>query len=400
MSNEHQHSTTSDNNTYRPRSPDLSAYTLSPQHHQQQPIFHPSYQESTAHSPGTTSWQHRQGSSAALTGLPSSSSGLAYPPATHRGSYDASPYFSPQGSFSQPQGNLFSGQHQQGSQQLQQRKETLAYGRVSSAAPGGECLRGDLTNSSVTAERYSPAKGFLQQSQRGHNQQPQAPVLQSSPVLTPQYQQHNMPPARRRRGQTEENEDSGDADYAPDSSTVGGAGRSSRKRKSDGSQTWTSGRAPGDLGPSLGIDVKTKFPVARIKRIMQADEDVGKVAQATPTAVCKFITLDGLFFKGHVLTSSSSSAKALELFMITLVTKAAAEARDRSSKRVTAAHLKQAVAKDQTLDFLQEIIEKVPDPTEKKGGRAGSEDMDDGGGGQAKRKRAPRGKKKADSDED
>ena len=35
------------------------------------------------------------------------------------------------------------------------------------------------------------------------------------------------------------------------------------------------------------IDVKTKFPVARIKRIMQADEDVGKVAQATPTAVCK-----------------------------------------------------------------------------------------------------------------
>ena len=39
--------------------------------------------------------------------------------------------------------------------------------------------------------------------------------------------------------------------------------------------------------PSHGIEVKTKFPVARIKRIMQADEDVGKVAQATPTAVCR-----------------------------------------------------------------------------------------------------------------
>ena len=37
----------------------------------------------------------------------------------------------------------------------------------------------------------------------------------------------------------------------------------------------------------MGIEVKTKFPVARIKRIMQADEDVGKVAQATPTAVCE-----------------------------------------------------------------------------------------------------------------
>jgi hypothetical protein len=42
------------------------------------------------------------------------------------------------------------------------------------------------------------------------------------------------------------------------------------------------------MGPSQGIEVKTKFPVARIKRIMQADEEVGKVAQVTPVAVCKF----------------------------------------------------------------------------------------------------------------
>lgn len=41
-------------------------------------------------------------------------------------------------------------------------------------------------------------------------------------------------------------------------------------------------------GPSQGIDIKTKFPVARIKRIMQADEDVGKVAQVTPIAVGKY----------------------------------------------------------------------------------------------------------------
>ncbi|PYH87848.1 hypothetical protein BO71DRAFT_284570, partial [Aspergillus ellipticus CBS 707.79] len=39
--------------------------------------------------------------------------------------------------------------------------------------------------------------------------------------------------------------------------------------------------------PAVPIEVKTKFPVARIKRIMQADEDVGKVAQVTPIAVCK-----------------------------------------------------------------------------------------------------------------
>jgi hypothetical protein len=39
------------------------------------------------------------------------------------------------------------------------------------------------------------------------------------------------------------------------------------------------------IDSALTVDVRTKFPVARIKRIMQADEDVGKVAQATPTAV-------------------------------------------------------------------------------------------------------------------
>ena len=46
-------------------------------------------------------------------------------------------------------------------------------------------------------------------------------------------------------------------------------------------------RKPSRRNQSEGeIDVKTKFPVARIKRIMQADEDVGKVSQVTPIAVC------------------------------------------------------------------------------------------------------------------
>jgi len=98
-------------------------------------------------------------------------------------------------------------------------------------------------------------------------------------------------------------------------------------------------------GPSYGIEVKTKFPVARIKRIMQADEDVGKVAQATPTAV----------------------SKALELFIISLVTKGAAEARGKNSKKVTASHLKAALMKEPQMDFLNEICEKVSDDPKSKG---------------------------------
>ncbi|KAB8238184.1 negative cofactor 2 transcription regulator complex subunit BUR6 [Aspergillus alliaceus] len=123
--------------------------------------------------------------------------------------------------------------------------------------------------------------------------------------------------------------------------------------------------------PEFNVEVKTKFPVARIKRIMQADEDVGKVAQVTPIAV----------------------SKALELFMISLVTKAAKEARERNSKRVTASHLKQAVVKDEVLDFLADIIAKVPDQP------AGRKHDDDGSdqNEQPKRKRGGR-RPKDDSD--
>ncbi|PKY01751.1 histone-fold-containing protein [Aspergillus campestris IBT 28561] len=128
---------------------------------------------------------------------------------------------------------------------------------------------------------------------------------------------------------------------------------------------------PLPLSAPTPVEVKTKFPVARIKRIMQADEDVGKVAQVTPIAV----------------------SKALELFMISLVTKAAKEARDRNSKRVTASHLKHAVAKDEVLDFLADIIAKVPDqPTSRK-----HDDDNSDGNEQPKRKRGGR-RPKDDSD--
>lgn len=117
-------------------------------------------------------------------------------------------------------------------------------------------------------------------------------------------------------------------------------GRRSKKKKVE--VDYGTKPAP---GVEEGIEVKTKFPVARIKRIMQADEDVGKVAQVTPTAV----------------------SKALELFMISLVTKAAHQAKAKSAKKVTAAHLKQAVLSDEQFDFLSDIMAKVPDaPAPKK----------------------------------
>lgn len=73
---------------------------------------------------------------------------------------------------------------------------------------------------------------------------------------------------------------------------------------------------------------------------MQSDEDIGKVAQATPVVV----------------------AKALELFMTSLIQESCNQARNRNAKRVSPAHLKQAVKSIEHFDFLIEMVEKYPDP--------------------------------------
>ncbi|KAM0712981.1 hypothetical protein Q7P35_000432 [Cladosporium inversicolor] len=154
---------------------------------------------------------------------------------------------------------------------------------------------------------------------------------------------HNMPPS----GIKEE-----DDDYMPDAYT-----RSSRNASlvqnaympNNGPsmgypQAQIKEEAPQD--PTHGVALKTSFPVARIKRIMQADEDIGKVAQVTP----------------HVVS------RALELFMIKLITASADHARggpasgaSKGPKRVLAQHLKRAIQADETFDFLADIIAKVPD---------------------------------------
>ncbi|KAG6015136.1 hypothetical protein E4U41_004696 [Claviceps citrina] len=103
--------------------------------------------------------------------------------------------------------------------------------------------------------------------------------------------------------------------------------------------------------------VKTKFPTARIKRIMQADEEVGKVAQQTPIAV----------------------GKALELFMIQMVSRSAEIAKEKGSKRVTASMLKQVVETDDQWDFLREIVSRVENEKEnvKSKSKAESDSDDD-----------------------
>ncbi|KAI9359054.1 histone-fold-containing protein, partial [Pilaira anomala] len=90
---------------------------------------------------------------------------------------------------------------------------------------------------------------------------------------------------------------------------------------------------------------------ARIKKIMQLDEDVGKVAQATPILICKVQVLN-------------FCSKALELFMQSLIDQACQESRTRNAKRLSVAHLKKTIETVDQFDFLKDIVSSIPDPLE------------------------------------
>ncbi|WIA28006.1 hypothetical protein OEZ86_010594 [Tetradesmus obliquus] len=78
---------------------------------------------------------------------------------------------------------------------------------------------------------------------------------------------------------------------------------------------------------------------ARIKKMMQTDEDVGKIAQATPVMI----------------------ARAMELFLQRLCNNAADVAAGRKAKTLTTSHLKAYVSSDELMDFLQDTVSKAPD---------------------------------------
>lgn len=115
---------------------------------------------------------------------------------------------------------------------------------------------------------------------------------------------------------------------------------------------------------------------------MQADDDIGKVAQVTP----------------HVVS------RALELFMIKIISASAAQAAmtgggsGKGPKRILAQHVKKALQADECFDFLVDIIAKVPDAPVKAGKKeqAASDSDEEGGLKVSKRK----GKKRKESGDD
>ncbi|QDS74707.1 hypothetical protein FKW77_000606 [Venturia effusa] len=241
-------------------------------------------------------------------------------------------------------------------------------GSVSHISPFGTAPTDSKSRplSSSNPRHRPPQRNVNQQPPQSHSTSPQLNKFSFPDSYIPTFDPsaYDQPPPQHHVMKHEESYEEAD-EYRPERQQRPAS--RTKKAKTEAAENGVVNNAP---GVAEGIEVKTKFPVARIKRIMQADEDVGKVAQVTPVAV----------------------SKALELFMISLVTKAASEARARGSKRVGAAHLKQAVQKEEQFDFLTEIVSKVPDAPAP---RAKDEDSDEPMDGVGKKKRgAPRRKRK------
>ncbi|XP_078516829.1 dr1-associated corepressor [Lissotriton helveticus] len=91
--------------------------------------------------------------------------------------------------------------------------------------------------------------------------------------------------------------------------------------------------------PSKKKKYNARFPPARIKKIMQTDEEIGKVAAAVPVII----------------------SRALELFLDSLLTKACQVTQTRNAKTMTTSHLKQCIELEQQFDFLKDLVATVPD---------------------------------------
>eukprot|EP01132_Coremiostelium_polycephalum_P006110 gene6110-7614_t len=97
--------------------------------------------------------------------------------------------------------------------------------------------------------------------------------------------------------------------------------------------------------------------MARIKKIMQKDEEVGKIALATPILI----------------------SQCLELFMTDLVQKACKITQSKKGKVISVNHLKTCIKQESTFDFLLDIVNKIPskDKSEKRGRPKKSNGEDD-----------------------
>ncbi|XP_027028545.1 dr1-associated corepressor isoform X5 [Tachysurus fulvidraco] len=80
-------------------------------------------------------------------------------------------------------------------------------------------------------------------------------------------------------------------------------------------------------------------PQGRIKKIMQKDTEVGRIATAVPVIISK--------------------AKALEMFLISLLTKTSLIIQSKNSRVMSINHMKQCIESEKLFDFLKELADQA-----------------------------------------
>ncbi|KAI5189608.1 Dr1-associated corepressor [Nematocida minor] len=79
---------------------------------------------------------------------------------------------------------------------------------------------------------------------------------------------------------------------------------------------------------------KCRFPIARIKKIMQIDEEIGKVSTSAPIVI----------------------SHAIELFLISLLKEMEADAKQKSSKKILLVHLESCIMNNPKLEFMKALL--------------------------------------------
>lgn len=105
--------------------------------------------------------------------------------------------------------------------------------------------------------------------------------------------------------------------------------------------------------PSKKKKYNARFPAGRIKKIMQMDDDVGKIAHAVPVVI----------------------SRSVELFVNSLLNHTANITREKNAKTVSLSHTKQCILNVQKFEFLKDLVKNIADvgpEEEKKSSKASS----------------------------
>ncbi|XP_022910435.1 dr1-associated corepressor [Onthophagus taurus] len=106
--------------------------------------------------------------------------------------------------------------------------------------------------------------------------------------------------------------------------------------------------------PSKKKKYNARFPASRIKKIMQTDEEVGKVAQAVPVII----------------------SRTLELFVESLLKKSMQITQARNAKTLTQSHMKQCILSESRFDFLKDLVKDIPDASVQDDNESNVQDME------------------------